>query len=870
MKKFLVGVIFLIPIVVVIALSATGAMITLTSPPNPTEIVIKNNENVNVDDLRKDNEAKGEHYDLKLDSKNFEEFIVIDVLPSITPDKSIEVEIDENAGDGRVKLERIGETNRYYVIPENVGICRLEIRAKANYSIVKTLTIYVTSDSIETIEIYDENGAFVEQNVDLLTGGRYYVDINPIEALRNNDVQWSSSNTNVAKISANGELKIIGKGLTRIEAKAVDKDGNTVSDYFDIDTDKAIVTSKTIYTTQDNVTNDYLKSNYALDEDVEVSFVEDNKYAFSINEDVIVVEVIKVAEGEMGFIDLASTMYTRNGGYFPLVGNLATGEVYEGVEISFSNPEVLELEPVTGMLIPLKAGNVMVTATYNGSYVQKEVIVRENPVAFELELGSADERLGIQLTRTWGRYWLDADGNRIGTFEFGLTNKENKFDVVWSASDPTLVNITRKENSQDVILEFPEASKGQSVTVTATLKTNALLQQRVKRSFTFNLRERDAINVYTWDQFNRVSELNHNDIVLQADLYPTYTSGIRSDIYGNGFKIDASNFPVVDPGNFRNWVISADRFGKGHWEYQETGTGKIVVEDVIAIGSTLYKDVSNILTFINFYWYYCPIEIRYCQLSGFSEGVSLRNALEVTIEGCIFGENENSGINIQHEPNRAEVAKFTFKNNIFKQQGGAAIQLVTSYFGESVMDKTIKAEFNIEGFFDVYNWKKREDFKTIFANVVVSLVGTDIIPAGIIRDTFVDGVADVIDSFIHNDEYDRLFYEYGGEEYASFSFVAIGLIAKVDSESINVNTTSPMCVYDIPLEDEQGNPKGTLSDLMPLLNTIVRPSKPLHITNASYLACTDFVDYEPEIKPGDPVPNSKELYAKLVGAMDNN
>ena len=155
MKKFLVGVIFLIPIVVVIAISATGAMITLTSPPNPTEIVIKNNENVNVDDLRKDNEAKGEHYDLKLDSKNFEEFIVIDVLPSITPDKSIEVEIDENAGDGRVKLERIGETNRYYVIPESVGICRVEIRAKANYSIVKTLTIYVTSDSIETIEIYD-------------------------------------------------------------------------------------------------------------------------------------------------------------------------------------------------------------------------------------------------------------------------------------------------------------------------------------------------------------------------------------------------------------------------------------------------------------------------------------------------------------------------------------------------------------------------------------------------------------------------------------------------------------------------------------------------------------------------------------------
>ena len=100
------------------------------------------------------------------------------------------------------------------------------------------------------------------------------------------------------------------------------------------------------------------------------------------------------------------------------------------------------------------------------------------------------------------------------------------------------------ENSQDIDIEFLDASKGKSVTVTAMLKINNLLQQRVKRSFTFNLRERDAVNVYSWDEFKRVVDMNHNDIVMQADLYPTGTSGIRSDLYGNGFKIDGTNFPV--------------------------------------------------------------------------------------------------------------------------------------------------------------------------------------------------------------------------------------------------------------------------------------------------------------------------------------
>ncbi len=858
MKKFLIGVIFLIPIVVVIALSATGAIISLTTPVNPTDMIIKDSDNVEIE--------RG--VPLKVDSKNFDEFIIIDVLPAITQDKAITYEIIEEAGDGEVELERIGETNRYSIIPKKIGVCKLEIRAKANVNVFREITIYVTSDSIETIEIYDENGEFVGEHVDALVGGKYFVDINPIDALRNNDVQWSSSNTAVAEISANGEIRIIEEGLTRITASAVDKDGNTVKDYFDLNTFGAIVSSSVLYCSENEITTDYLKATYALNDEVLVSSVAENIYAFTLGTNVVNVEVFSVGEEEIGFLELPSVMYTRNGGYFPVVAYFESGVVCEGAVVSVTNAEVLEIEPVTGMIIPLKAGSSMVKASYNGVTIEKEVVVRENPIAFELELGTADQKLGIQLTRTWGRYWLDENGNRTNVFRFGLDDKSNAFDVEWMVSEEGLVNITRVENSQDIDIEFLEESKGKSVTLTAVLKVNKLLQHRVKRSFTFNLRERDAVNVYDWDEFNKVSEMNHNDIVMQADLYPTYTAGLRSDIYGNGFKIDGTNFPIIDENHFRNWIIDGSRYGRGHWEFLETGNGKIVIEDVVAIGSQMYEETDVVLGFIDFYWYYCPIEIRYCQLSGFNEGVSFRNALNVLVEGCIFGENDNNGVSIQHEPDRAEEASFTFRNNIFKQQGGAAVQIVTSFFHENAMDKKFKADFNFEGFMDVYNWKQRSEFKGVFAQAMSSLVGTDVV-SGKLREIFVDTIADVVDKFINDPEYDGIFYKYGGTEYASFAFVGLGLIAKIDTDRINTSTTSPMRNFEIPLEDENGVPKGNLASIVDLMNLVVKPSRPLHVTNSCILTCTDYVNYEPEIKPGDPVPNSKELYEKLVGVINN-
>ena len=159
MKKFLIGVIFLIPIVVVISLSATGTIIGLTTTPNPSEIIIKNSDN---EVITKDSEP------IRVDYRDDSDFLIIDVLPTIVKDenKAIEWEVVAEESDGDAALELMGElgkSNRYRIIPKKIGAVKFIINPEANANIYQEITIYVTSDSIESIKIYNEEGNDIGQ-----------------------------------------------------------------------------------------------------------------------------------------------------------------------------------------------------------------------------------------------------------------------------------------------------------------------------------------------------------------------------------------------------------------------------------------------------------------------------------------------------------------------------------------------------------------------------------------------------------------------------------------------------------------------------------------------------------------------------------
>ena len=73
---------------------------------------------------------------------------------------------------------------------------------------------------------------------------------------------------------------------------------------------------------------------------------------------------------------------------------------------------------------------------------------------------------------------------------------------------------------------------------------------------------------------------------------------------------------------------------------------------------------------------------------------------------------------------------------------------------------------------------------------------------------------------------------------------------------------------DLPFRDSQGKPVGQmeyLEDLMKSIHDTLNLKDADTLCNPSVIVCTDFASGEPEIQPGDPIPNSRELYSKLRG-----
>ena len=114
MKKFLIGIIFLIPIIIVLAITATGRIIALTHPVNASRIELRNNLNEvieqNVNDI------------FYIDGNDDSQYLIIDLYPSIT-DQKIVYEINKGlAGRRRSKVRAQG---RHKPLPPRAGIRRV-------------------------------------------------------------------------------------------------------------------------------------------------------------------------------------------------------------------------------------------------------------------------------------------------------------------------------------------------------------------------------------------------------------------------------------------------------------------------------------------------------------------------------------------------------------------------------------------------------------------------------------------------------------------------------------------------------------------------------------------------------------------------
>ena len=574
MKKFLIAVICIIPIIVVLALSATSDIILNFAPVNPESIVVKDSSNNEID-----TDA------LIMASTDTNDFLIIDIYPTITPDKSITYE-QVGGGTASIELEQQGDSNRYDIIAEGSGAVSLIVRAKKNINVQVQLNFYVQSTKVNELSIFDNHGNVVESTDSIqngyddlepyrLTGpARFVYDANPIDALGDEEAQWFVAVGKDLVSVDNGIVRPLKRpttgesGLAIVKLELYDKDVTLHERYFAVDVSGAVASQDSVYADSEADLEAVIQGTLLIQNDLKFSYSsiggdvyvvsgsytdekgEKQEFEFEIN--------VSIGGAKWGFIDGYSTIYTNNGNYFAAFGYIGGAAFDESetqsVVLTSSDDKVLSvgLSGRKWKLTPLKAGKVTLRAEKDGAVVEKEIVVRERPLVIFQDLVTADSQLGIRMDRTWGTEWVKTENGETAytsDFRMGIRGDTNAFDVLWTATvtdfeggtvnvapayggtEPTeeqLAPIGAEEyvrlipvgdGTQAVVMRLnPQKMLGATMTLTASVLVDNRPIGNVTASFTFKFHDIPSVNVYTWDEmYWSVCNMNR-DIIMQSAI----------------------------------------------------------------------------------------------------------------------------------------------------------------------------------------------------------------------------------------------------------------------------------------------------------------------------------------------------------------
>ena len=600
MKKFLIAVICIIPIIVVLALSATSDIILNFAPVNPESIVVKDSSNNEID-----TDA------LIMASTDTNDFLIIDIYPTITPDKSITYE-QVGGGTASIELEQQGDSNRYDIIAEGSGAVSLIVRAKKNINVQVQLNFYVQSTKVNELSIFDDHGNVVESTDSIqdgyddlepyrLTGpARFVYDANPIDALGDEEAQWFVAVGKDLVSVDNGIVRPLKRpttgesGLAIVKLELYDKDVTLHERYFAVDVSGAVASQDSVYADSEADLEVVIQGTLLIQNDLKFSYSsiggdvyvvsgsytdekgEKQEFEFEIN--------VSIGGAKWGFIDGYSTIYTNNGNYFAAFGYIGGAAFDENetqsVVLTSSDDKVLSvgLSGRKWKLTPLKAGKVTLRAEKDGAVVEKEIVVRERPLVIFQDLVTADAQLGIRMDRTWGTEWVKTENGETAytsDFRMGIRGDANAFDVLWTATvtdfeggtvnvapayggtEPTeeqLAPIGAEEyvrlipvgdGTQAAVMRLnPQKMLGATMTLTASVLVDNRPISNVTASFTFKFHDIPSVNVYTWDEmYWSVCNMNR-DIIMQSAIT------VPDEVFAaNNADVDAINMRSSMYGN---------------------------------------------------------------------------------------------------------------------------------------------------------------------------------------------------------------------------------------------------------------------------------------------------------------------------------
>ena len=913
MKKVILCLLLLIPILVILTIDASGKLIASALVDIPVEsVLIKHGGEV-----LESKEIYLEEY--KGTEKKFTVFC--EVFPGIATDKMIWESSDPAIAEVVPDEKREDAAN---VIFRDYGTVDIVCTSEKNSSITARATLYIGGLIPGRLEIVDYAGNDAAE----ITIPRYAVksllaSVKPARSVKEEKIAWSSENASIVKVDNNGVITAVAEGTTTVTATVTARNV-TVSDSVRITVaGSALVKQREVYVAGDTIDlTPYLADGATVQGGNVVTAQElaafESKRVTVVKEGVT--EEIRVVK-----VDTTKTLVVEN--YYALAEGALSAYIALGtsnlelkayaldgstptVVWRSSNEAILRVTDArvyavgsgTAYVYPYAEGYVGQRVTISVTSPVEDFRLYENP--FKDTVGLLQERVFGNVTYLNGSYTNNYQMRLLSVYPAGIGIEAFTFE----SADAEVATVTERG-----LVTFKDNVDGKTVTISATAYNQEGMA--VRQLYTFHLVKGVNVgygqesNIFdkskgekpsfsSYDDFKAVAaNPNAGAIVLLADVYFRAKSdggvtikNTACSIYGNGKKLDGQFFidSVEDGEKLLLWDFAEYPNMPKHLSVRIVNTNlqatQPTSDDAEAAFTELSAKGGGAIGTRHAY----PSED--CSFDLYVQGCLFQYAyghVNVSIgdnvfDGCIFRNNSASAIVLQQSS--YGVANAKIKNCIFSNTI-APVGIACGNF-DDILDRFASknglssqfGKFELEGTNYIYNWKMLKE------------VQMNLLPQNLENDTaaswvgiFNEKLGKIIQEAFEMSEIENLYVE-DIEEYNSltkfldrkdylekhawlnFSFLMIGIWENMNPQ---VNPTDPSergikVVFDeeqyqmIKVRAEDAASIGGLLGIASTFGVDLETNETFHIV------CRDKGGLF-NTKPGETYTIGPEVYARLRG-----
>ena len=809
MKKIILCLLLLIPILVILTIDASGRLIASALVDIPVEsIVIKHSGEV----LESDEIYLEEYKDT---GKKYTVFC--EVFPGIATDEMIwessnpqiaTIVLDEKRKDAaEIRFHDYGSVD-------------ILCTSKKNSSISAHATLYVGG----LIPGYMTMGDYAGHTFDEISVPRYttlslLASVKPAMSVRDRKISWTTSDANLVKVDNNGVITAKGYGTATVTA-TVSAKGKTVSASVKVSVEGDELSNQSvIYCAADTLN----LAPYVTDEQVTVEGGEEVNLAslgafettevlFRKGSETQTVRVVKlpaqkslVIENYYALKEGALSAFIALGTSNIELNALATDGSAPAVTWRSTNENVLVVRG--NRLYAVGSGEAEIYPSAEGYVSQRVTLNVTSPVEdFRLSETAYRDATGLLQERVFGNVTYK-NGEYTNSFRLKIASVY-PVDAGIEAFTFETTNAEIATVDKSGVVRFASDVEGRVVTISATGYNQQGMP--VRQNYTFHMVNGVNVGVGVGSQHFDVKENQTPDytpyydlqavaankevkaIVLHCDVYfPSKAEGgeavknLAASIYGNGKKLDGQFLisSVEETDKLLLWDfatftdmpedLTVDLINLNMQATQPTSDdAQQAFEELSAKGGGAIgvlgaypKETNHFSLFVKG----CLFQYAYGHVNtaiGDSE-----------FDGCIFRNNSASAIVLQQSG--YGVANAKIKNCIFSNTI-APVGIACTNFDDLLANMNKKKNepkikpqfgtFELEGNNYVYNWKKLED------------VRMDLLPKGLENDnanalvsSFNDVLGKVIkEAFMMSDK-KNLYVDANGDEWLNFSFLMIGI-----------------------------------------------------------------------------------------------